>query len=71
MKELQIQDLPYEESYLGFDIYIEPNPDNYRDGFCWSISKVEQEHNSGLEFDIHIALKTAYEAVENEINAET
>lgn len=39
MKEIQIQDLPYEESYLGFDIYIEPNPDRFRDGFVGQSAK--------------------------------
>ncbi|CAM3661822.1 hypothetical protein [Rheinheimera salexigens] len=70
MTKIRVQDLPYKASYLGIDIYIEPNPDQYREGFCWSISKNEQEHNCGLEFDIQLALIASYNAVEIIVNSE-
>jgi hypothetical protein len=40
----------------GFDIYIEPNPDQYRDGYIWSVSKDDEELNSGLVFTVDDAL---------------
>jgi hypothetical protein len=40
----------------GFDIYIEPNPDQYRDGYIWSVSKDDEELKTGLVFTIDDAL---------------
>lgn len=56
--------LPYEETYFGFDIYIETNPDQYREGFCWSISRNDEEHDCGLDFEVQQALEAAYKAIE-------
>ena len=41
-----------EETIDGFDIYIEPNPDQYNEGYVWSVSKNNEELNSGLVFTV-------------------
>jgi hypothetical protein len=41
----------FEQVFLGFDIYIEPNSDQWRSGFGWLISKDDEELVAGLEFD--------------------
>ncbi|PMG51367.1 hypothetical protein [Shewanella sp. 10N.286.52.B9] len=64
MSKLKKLNLPYEETYLGFDIYIETNPDEYREGFCWSISRNDEEHDYGLDFEAQQALEAAYKAIE-------
>ncbi|MDD8060344.1 hypothetical protein [Shewanella metallivivens] len=46
-----------EETINGFDIYIEPNPDQYRGGFVWSVSKEGAELDSGVVFSINDAKK--------------
>lgn len=56
--------LPYEDSYLGFSIYIELNPDQYQEGFSWSICKDNEELDSGIDFDERLALKEAQNAVD-------
>ena len=64
MNNTVMVNLPYEETYLGFDIYIETNPDQYREGFCWSISQNDEEHDCGLDFEVPQALEAAYKAIE-------
>jgi|TARA_R110002124_G_scaffold50901_3_gene147608 hypothetical protein len=59
-----MQATTYEEDYFDFHIYIEPNPDNYNEGFTWSICKDEIEWESNLEFSIEDALKAAKKAIE-------
>jgi hypothetical protein len=40
----------------GFDIYIEPNPDHYGEGYIWSVSKNNEELDTGLVFTVDDAL---------------
>ncbi len=54
----------YEESYRGYEIYVEPNRDPYREGFEWSVCKDETEHDSGLSFSIEDAVSAARQAVD-------
>lgn len=68
MISIREQDLPYEDLYLGYNINIEPNPDRYREGFEWSISKDDIQHNSGVEFDVELALEASRKAVEEIVN---
>ncbi|QFU21272.1 hypothetical protein FM038_003335 [Shewanella eurypsychrophilus] len=55
--------LPFEEDYQEFEIYVETNPDSYNEGFSWSISKNHECLDSGLEFDIQMAIDAAHKAV--------
>jgi hypothetical protein len=54
----------YEEDFMGFEIYIEPNLDRCREGFVWSVCKDEEELDSGLEFGFDEALVAANKAIE-------
>ena len=54
----------YEELYRGYEIYIEPNRDPYREGFEWSACKDETEHDLGLSFSIADAVSEARKAVD-------
>jgi hypothetical protein len=45
-----------EDTINGFEVYIEPNPDQYRGGYLWSISKDGEELDTGLEFSLEHAL---------------
>jgi len=54
----------YEEEYLGYQIYIEPNPDRYNEGFEWAISKDGVIWDDGLKFSIEDALEAARKAVD-------
>ncbi|GGP52274.1 hypothetical protein [Shewanella saliphila] len=49
-----------EETINGFDVYIEPNPDQYRGGFVWSVSKEDAELDSELAFSINDAFIEMY-----------
>jgi hypothetical protein len=64
MNNVSVINLPHEETYLGFDICIEPNPDQYSEGFTWSISKDDEEYDCGLDFEVQQALEAAYKAIE-------
>ncbi|WP_445946535.1 hypothetical protein [Shewanella sp.] len=55
--------LPFEDEYQGFEIYVEPNPDHYNEGFVWSISKNDECLDEGIEFDIQMAIDAAREAI--------
>lgn len=54
----------YEESLWGFDIFVEPNPDSWRDGFQWSVSQGHEELECGLEFSSGLALEAACKFIE-------
>lgn len=47
---------PYEEEWCGYVIYIEENPDRYRGGFAWSVSKEDEEITMNLAFSPEDAL---------------
>ncbi|AZG74509.1 hypothetical protein [Shewanella livingstonensis] len=64
MNKLSTMNLPHEETYLGFDIFIESNPDQYREGFSWSISRGDDELDCGLDFEVNQALEAAYKAID-------
>lgn len=64
MNKISVIDLPHEETHLGFDICIESNPDQYREGFYWSISRDDEEHDCGLDFEAQQALEAAYKAID-------
>jgi hypothetical protein len=49
----------YEEEFMGIEIYIEPNPDRWHEGFVWSVCKDREEIDSGLEFGFDDALEVA------------
>jgi len=53
----------YEEIFHDYEIYIEPNPDNYRGGCSWSISRGDLELDCGLARDKKEALSDAHKAV--------
>lgn len=54
----------YEENLCDFDIFVEPNPDNWRGGFQWSVSQDNDELECGLEFSGSLALEAAHEFIE-------
>jgi len=54
----------YEEEYLNYQIYIEPNPDRHNEGFEWAICKDDAVWDSGLNFSIDDALEAARKAVD-------
>lgn len=54
----------YEGSFRGVDIYIEPNSDQYRGGFIWSVCRKENELDTGLTFTKIDALAEARKAIE-------
>ncbi|WP_351078627.1 hypothetical protein [Shewanella sp. CAL98-MNA-CIBAN-0140] len=57
-----------EETIDGFDIYIEPNPDHYGEGYIWSVSKDDEELNSGLVFTVDDAFNEATENIVLHLN---
>lgn len=54
----------YEEIFHNHEIYIEPNPDHYRGGFAWSVSKDECEIDCGLATTLDEAITEAHTAIE-------
>ena len=50
----------YEESLKGYEIFIEENPDRYRGGFTWSISKDDNEIDCGTSFELENAISEAH-----------
>jgi hypothetical protein len=58
-----LEDEFYEENLCGFDIFVEPNPDNWRGGFQWSVSQNNEELECGLEFSGYLALEAAYKYI--------
>ncbi|WP_348943612.1 hypothetical protein ABHF33_08775 [Chitinibacter sp. FCG-7] len=49
----------HEESYRGYSIFIEENPDQYREGYLYCISVSSAIIEDGLEFDFECAVKAA------------
>jgi hypothetical protein len=68
MNNISVINNPHEETYLGFDICIESNPDQYREGFTWSISRDDEEYDCGIDFEAQQALEAAYKAIEKLIS---
>lgn len=56
--------IPFEEEYLGYLIFIDKNPDTYRGGLIWEISKENEILETDIEFSQEFALKSATEAVD-------
>jgi hypothetical protein len=52
-----------EDTINGFDIYIEPNPDQYRGGLVWSVSKNDAELYSGVVFTVDDAFYTVLQSL--------
>jgi hypothetical protein len=50
-----------EETINGFEVYIEPNPDQYNEGYVWSVSKDGEELDTGLVFSIDEAKNKLFE----------
>ena len=53
----------YEEIFLDYEVYIQPNRDPHRDGFEWSICRGGIELDAGLDFSIKDVLTHARSAV--------
>jgi hypothetical protein len=49
----------FEEEFMGFEIYIELNPDRWNEGFVWLVCRNGEEVDSGLEFGFDDALEAA------------
>jgi hypothetical protein len=52
-----------EETINGFEVYIEPNPDQYRGGYLWSVSKNNEELDTGLAFTVEDAFKNIHQTI--------
>jgi hypothetical protein len=52
-----------EETINGFEVYIEPNPDQYNEGYVWSVSKDGEELDTGLVFSMEDAFKTIHQTI--------
>lgn len=61
----------HEETYLGYEIYVEVNRDPYRGGFEWSVCKDGVEIEVGLDFSIDAALNAARKAIDQTPNTST
>tara|TARA_R110000868_G_scaffold323467_1_gene584414 strand:+ start:1085 stop:1303 length:219 start_codon:yes stop_codon:yes gene_type:complete len=59
----------YEEEIMGFEIYIEPNPDRWREGFVWLVYQDGEEVDSGLEFGFDEALEASKETIKFSITS--
>lgn len=55
--------LPYHENFQTFEIYIDHNPDRWRGGYVWVVSKNNQELSCGLSFCVAAAAEEARESV--------
>lgn len=49
----------HEESFKGYEIFVEENPDKYTGGYTWSISQDDKELDTGLSFDLDSAVSDA------------
>lgn len=54
----------YEEIFRDYEIFIEPNPDKYRGGFAWSVSKDECELDCGLAPSMDSAIAESHIAID-------
>jgi len=52
-----------EEEFEGCKIYIENNPDHYRGGYEWSVSKDNEMLDSGLAFSTESAITEAKDSI--------
>lgn len=55
--------LPYHEIFQTFEIYIDHNPDRWRGGYVWVVSKNNQEISSGLSFGVAASVYEARASV--------
>jgi hypothetical protein len=55
----------HEETYNGYDIFVDENRDHNRGGYEWSVCKDETEWDSGLEFIAKSAIESAHKAVDS------
>ncbi len=53
----------YEETYKGYEIYIDRNRDSNRGGFEWTVCKDESEYENGLSFTAQGSLDEAFEVI--------
>ncbi len=51
--------LPYREVFQTFEIYIDHDPDRWRGGYVWVVSKNGHELSSGLSFTASAAVDEA------------
>lgn len=58
----------FEEEYKGYIIYVESNPDPYRDDLLWEITIDNGIWDGGSEYSLVDCLKSAKEAVDLRIN---
>ena len=49
----------YHEVYLGHEIFVEANRDQYRGGFEWAVCRDGVELTVGLDFKSDVALQQA------------
>lgn len=54
----------YEEVYLDYEIYVQPDRDPYRGGFEWVVCRNGEELEAGLDFSIADAVTQARSAVD-------
>ena len=52
-----------EDTIGGFDIYIGPNPDQYNEGYLWSVSENNEELDSGLVFTVDDGLEEIHKFI--------
>ncbi|WP_323813420.1 hypothetical protein [Cellvibrio sp. NN19] len=57
-----------EEEFKDYTIYIENNPDPYREGFEWSICKDNEILESNLAFTVEDAFQEAKTAIDTLLN---
>lgn len=59
--------LPYLEVFQTFEIYIDHNPDRWRGGYLWVVSQNNSELETGLCFEVRIALHSAEAYIMNNL----
>lgn len=59
-----------EEEYKGFTVFIEKNPDRYRGGYKWSISRWSEEESCFFQEDSDLAfsMKSARNEAKDAVN---
>lgn len=67
MNDEHYPDVTLEETYKGYVIYLENNPDQYTGGYEFSISDSENILHEGLEFDAETAFLKARELIDSMI----
>ncbi|MES2935365.1 MAG: hypothetical protein V4805_17980 [Pseudomonadota bacterium] len=65
VKNVTIANIYCEEIFREVCIHIEPNSDDYRGGFVWSICQDENEFDRGLPFTKKDALTEARRTIGN------